>query len=223
MRSRVQHVRGLVIQNGGWKLLSLAVAFLIWAFVVSEPELATTASVRVMYKNLPDGLEIASDPVSTVSLELRGPSGILRRLGETGAQPEVVLDMANVRPGQRTFAIGDGNVNLPRGTSLVRSVPSEARFTFEQRRRLFVTVMPRFAGQGQNGYAIDEWSVEPHDLEIVGPESHVLRVGTLMTDPIDVSSVVGTSEFRVNAYLEDPYVRFWSSPQVTVKVTMQKR
>ena len=45
----------------------------------------------------------------------------------------------------------------------------------------------------------------------------------VVTDPIDVSNVVGTSEFRVNAFVEDPYVRFEGSPQVTVTVTMKKK
>ena len=44
-----------------------------------------------------------------------------------------------------------------------------------------------------------------------------------VTDPVDVATVVGSSEFRVNAYLEDPYVRFRSSPQVTVSVAMKKQ
>jgi hypothetical protein len=38
-----------------------------------------------------------------------------------------------------------------------------------------------------------------------------------------VSSVVGASEFRVNAFVDDAYVRFAGSPQVTVAVTMKKK
>ena len=45
----------------------------------------------------------------------------------------------------------------------------------------------------------------------------------MVTDPVDVSGVVGSAEFHVNAFVEDPYVRFQSSPQVTVAVTMKKK
>ena len=45
----------LLFQNLGWKLLSLAIAVVIWALVATEPELATFANVRLEYKNLPEG------------------------------------------------------------------------------------------------------------------------------------------------------------------------
>jgi len=34
---------------------------------------------------------------------------------------------------------------------------------------------------------------------------------------------VGTARFHVNAFVEDAYVRFAESPQVTVAVTMKKK
>ena len=57
--------------------------WLLWVLVASEPEFSTFVTVRLEYKNLPDDLEISSEPVDTISLELRGPSGELRELGET--------------------------------------------------------------------------------------------------------------------------------------------
>src|SRR5262245_31252428 len=118
MRRIANWLRGLLINNLAWKLLSLVVAVLIWALVASEPELATFATVRLEYRNLPDELEISSEPVTSVVLELHGSSGDLRGIGET-VRPAVVLDMASVQPGQRTFTIGDGNVRLARGVSMV--------------------------------------------------------------------------------------------------------
>ena len=76
-------IPNLLFQNFGWKLLSLAIAVVIWALVATEPELATFANVRLEYKNLPDGLEISSEPVSSVMLELKGPSGALRGTGDS--------------------------------------------------------------------------------------------------------------------------------------------
>src|SRR5690242_3570199 len=93
---------GGVCQNFWWKMLSLAIAVGIWWVVAIEPELSTFETVRLEYKNLPDDLEISSDPVESVVLELRGPSGELRGVGE-GIRPAVILDMSTVLPGQRTF------------------------------------------------------------------------------------------------------------------------
>jgi len=123
----IQLARHLILHNLGWKLFSLGIAVVIWALVASEPELATFTTVRLEYKNMPDDLEISSDPVETVMLELRGPSGELR--GES-IRPAVVLDLSGVTRGQRTFKIGDGNVRLARGVRLVRSIPPTVRLTF---------------------------------------------------------------------------------------------
>ena len=123
---------GLVTRNIGWKLLSLAIALVVWGVVANEPEIATFATVGVEYRNLPEDLEIASDPVTSVKLELRGPSGQL----SGSVSPEVILDMSDVRTGDRTFPIGDGSVKLVRGVQLVRAIPSEVRFRFERRFRV---------------------------------------------------------------------------------------
>jgi hypothetical protein len=194
----------------------------MWAVVASEPELSEYATVRLEYRNLPDDLEINSDPVNSVSLELRGPSGELRGVGN-GIQPAVVLDMSDVQPGERTFTIGAGNVKLARGVHLVRSIPSEVRFVFERRMVRFVPVVVRTAGQGQNGYTVAHQTVTPDRLEIAGPGSRVASIKAATTDPVDLSSVVGTSEFRVNAFVDDSFVRFQTSPQVVVTVTMKKK
>ena len=212
----------LVFHNFGWKLLSLAIAVVLWALVASEPELSTFETVRLEYRNLPDDLEISSDPVGPVSLELRGPSGELRSAGD-GIRPAVVLDMSDVQPGERTFAIGAGNVKLARGVRMVRSIPSEVRFIFERRMVRSVPVVVRTSGQGQNGYTVAHQSVTPDRLEIAGPSSRVARIAAAVTDPVDLSSAVGTSQFRVNAFVEDSFVRFQSSPQVVVTVTMKKK
>jgi YbbR domain-containing protein len=221
MKRAFKWIAALLFENLAWKLLALAVAVLIWALVATEPELSTFTTVRLEYKNLPDDLEISSDPVTSVVLELRGPSGELRGIGET-LRPAVVLDMTTVQPGQRTFMIGDGNVKLARGVSLVRSIPSEARFTFEERASRSVPVQARFTGEGRNGYMVAHYDLSPRRVLLTGPKSRVAQIGAAITDLVDVSSVVGSSEFRVNAFVDDPFVRFATSPLVAVVVTMKK-
>jgi hypothetical protein len=214
----------LIAENFGWKLLALASAFALWALVASEPELSVFVRAPLAYKNLPDELEIAAEPVTSVLLELRGPSGELTELSDQTSRerPTVVVDMSGVRQGERTFPIFNEHVNLPRSVRLVRAIPSEARFEFERRSSRNVPVTPRFSGDGAAGYGIENFTVEPKELPIVGPASRVARIPFVTTDRVDVSGVVGSAEFRVNAYVEDPYVRFLGSPQVTVTVVMKK-
>lgn len=219
----MKKLREFLFFNFGWKAVSLLGAIALWWLVASEPELAGFATVRVEYKNLPEDLEISSEPVGQITLELRGPSGELRGLGDGGLRPAVVLDLSGAAPGGRTYAISPGNVQLARGVQLVRAIPSEVRFDFERRMRSDVPVKPRITGAGQNGYAVGQYSVNPAQLRIVGPASHVARIRSVVTDPVDVSQVVGTQEFHVNAFVDDPFVRFETFPQVTVTVSMRKQ
>ncbi len=223
IRQYAQHGRRLLLDNLGWKLLSIAIATLLWALVTSEPRISTFATVRLEYKDLPSDLEISSDPVSTVSLELEGPSAELRGLGNGGVEAAVVLDMSGVRPGERTFTIDRSTVKTSRGVHLVRAIPSEVHFRFERRTESSVPVVVRFTGEGADGYYVAHHSAQPAELPIVGPASRVARVTAAVTDPVDVSRAVGTSEFHVNAFVDDPYVRFETASRVTVKVTMVKR
>jgi YbbR domain-containing protein len=113
---------------------------------------------------------------------------------------------------------------MARGIRLVRAIPSQVRIQFDRHadpRSVPVTV--RFEGAGQNGYEVAHYDVSPRNLRIVGPEGHVRRVTAAATDPVDVSGVVGPSEFRVNAYITDPYVRFLDTPLITVTVTMKRK
>jgi YbbR domain-containing protein len=210
---------GLVTHNAVWKLLSLAIAVVVWGVVANEPEISTFATVGVEYKNLPDDLEISSDPVSTVKLELRGPSGELR--GEGGASPEVILDMSDVRSGERTFPIGDGNIKLVRGVELVRAIPSEVRLRFERRADRTVKVTPLF--RNRDGYDVTNFTVKPDSIAIAGPSSHIAQVDAVLTDQVNVPARVGTFDYPVNTYVDDPYIRFPNVSRVTVTVTVRKK
>lgn len=214
---------GLLVRNFWWKLLSLAIATVLWAAVWSEPELSTFPVVPVEYKNLPEDMEFSAEPVSSVKLELRGPAGELSGMAGTGVtHPQVVLDLSGVAPGLRTFPVGDGNVKLPRGVRMAGSIPSQIRLEFDLRKTRTVPVEVRISGQPQRGYSVARQEADPKELTIVGPAARVAAVRSATTDSVDVSTLVGSGRFRVNAFVQDPYVRFQSAPQVTVTITMKR-
>jgi hypothetical protein len=221
MRRVAGRAFGLLFQNFWWKLLALAIAVMIWAIVASEPQLTSIVPVRLEYRNLPEGLEIAAEPVSTVLLELQGPSGELS--GQGAFRPSVVLDMGGVTPGERTFMIGSSSVRLPRSVRLVRAIPSQVRFSFERSARRSIPVSVRFVNEGLNGYEVAKYQVSPRLLAVEGPESRVAKIASAVTDPVDLKGVVGSSDFRVNAFVNDPYIRVPGSAQVTVSVIVRKR
>jgi len=212
MRHLLKRLPSILVHNIWWKLLSLVIAVVIWALVASEPELATFTTVRLEYNHLPEDLEISSEPVSTVVLELKGPSGELRGTGE-GMKPAVVLDVSGEGPGMHTFTIGDGNVRLARGVRLVRAIPAEVRLQLEPRGQRMVPVYVRWTGPPAAAY-----KVVPPSIGIEGPRSRVDRVTAVVTDPLDLSGLTPPARIKVNVAVDDPYIRFQRPPQVIVEV-----
>ncbi|PWU09280.1 MAG: hypothetical protein C5B51_06560 [Terriglobia bacterium] len=105
----------------------------------------------------------------------------------------------------------------------MRAIPAEVQFEFDRRMTRSIPVQVQWKGEGTNGYVVARSFVLPDTLEITGPAGHVQGIAAATTDPVNVSAVVGTSQFRVNAYVSDSYVRLRSSPQVVVTVSMRKK
>jgi YbbR domain-containing protein len=206
----------MLVHNFWWRLLALAIAVTIWAVVASEPESSTFTTVPIEYRNLPHDLEMSSAPVESVTLELRGPAGELSGLRESRS-PSVVLDMSDITAGAHRFRVDGDNVRLARGVHLERAIPPEVRLEFEPRLERSIPVQVRFAGETPAHY-----QVNPDHLTVVGPARRVQSVGSAITDRVDVSSLRAGSALHVHAFVDDPYIRFQSSPDVTVTVTRRK-
>lgn len=212
---------GPIFHNLHWKLLSLLIASLLWFLVVREPELVTSRSVPIFYKNLDKDLEIGSDVLDRVHVEIRGPEGKLNSasLSDTA----VILDLSPVQaPGERTFTMSDSSLNLPGGVTFLRAVPSQLRLRFDRTQSKEVPVQVRVSSPQPAGYRVVLQTVNPERLKIAGPENRVRQVESAQTDPIDLAGVISRADFRVHAYVSDPQVRFEGSSMVTVRVTVEK-
>jgi YbbR domain-containing protein len=212
----------LLTRNAGWKLFSLLVSLLLWFTFARDPDMGAFVAVPVEYRGMPDDLEISSDLVESVSVDLRGPSEKIANF--SAAKSAVVLDFSSIhKPGEQTFQIDERNISVPSGMRLERAIPAQIRLQFEQRTQLAVPVQVRFSGAAPNGYRLQHYNVTPKELTVVGPESRVKRIEFAVTDPVDLSSVVSESEFHVNAFVADPHVRFEKPKKIAVKVYMESK
>ena len=208
-------------RNLQWKLLSLLVSLLLWLAFVREPELATSVAAPVLFKGMPQSLEINSELPDHVQLEIKGPSGQLTPANLADAA--IVLDLGTIHhAGDRTYTITPDNVHLPTGVDFTRAVPSQVRLHFELRISREVPVKVRFANLPPAGYQVVRQEVFPDKLRVIGPEASVREVSFVDTDSIDISSVMTIAEFQVNTFIPNPSVRFESKPVVRVRVHVEK-
>jgi YbbR domain-containing protein len=213
-------MRQLLTQNLGWKLLSLLLAVALWMAIAREPEVATSLSVPIEFKNMRDDLDITGNLPDRVILEVRGPSGRLTR--DNLSTVAAVLDLSDAQPGVRTYDIRGRNLNLPAGVAFYHSVPSQLTLHFDQLEVKEEPVQLVFVNQPAS-YRIASQDFSPVKVRIRGSEDHVQAIHQVKTDPMDLSGVAGEQVFHTHLNVGDAQVRLMeASPDITVRVKLEK-
>lgn len=213
-------LRRNVLNNLPLKLVSLAIALLLWLAVSRSPMSEIAVTVPIEFQHVPDDLDISSERIPEVQVRVRGPERNVRSL-----DPEKVhaaIDLTGATPGERTFDLPGGQIRVPHGVEIVQVVPSQFRITFDRRASKQVEVRPRVMGTFASGFHIAGVSSDPAQVLIVGPERRVNAIESALTDPVDATGVVGQATFTTHAYVPDPMVRLAHPEPVHVTVTTEK-
>jgi YbbR domain-containing protein len=207
--------------NLGWKLLALMIAVALWIAVAREPELATSIAVPIEFKSIPDDLDIGSDLPDHVRLEVRGPSGRLSR--DNLADLAVILNLADARPGERTYNIRPSHINLPSGVSFYRALPSQITLRFDKllTKEVEIVLAPYSKGP-PDGYRVRSYALNPAKTFIRGPEQRVRNISHVTLDPVDLSGVISQAEFHTHVNIGDPQVRLEVPSDVALRITLEK-
>jgi YbbR domain-containing protein len=218
----MRSLRENLASASGLKVAAVVGAIVLWSTFAGEPVSDASFEAHIDYVNVPEHLELNPDQAERVSVILRGPHSLLQDLRTR--EVAIQADFSDVYgPGEKTLNVAEMNLGLPDGVHLVKAVPSQLRFTLEAQARREVAIQPQFVGSYEKEYALASVRLDPRTLVVVGPESRVALIDVVLTDPIDLSDVVGGRSFRVTAYLPDPYIRFEQDPSVSVDVQMHKR
>jgi YbbR domain-containing protein len=210
----------LLTRNLGWKLLSLLIAVVLWIAVSREPEVATSLSVPVDFKNMRDDLDIEGNLPDRVRLEVRGPSGRVTR--DNLSAVAVVLDLSDASAGERTYSIRGRNLNLPSGVAFYRAVPSQLTLHFDQLVFQDEAIVPVYVNTPA-GYRVANQQFTPATVRIRGARDRVQAIHQIRTDPMDLSDAAGGKIIRTHLNVGDPQVRIVDAPtDITVQVTLEK-
>jgi YbbR domain-containing protein len=200
----------------GLKVLSLALATVLWMTVAGEHVVERGLRVPLEFRNVPQALEIVGNTPDTVNVRLRGSSAVLSRLqpGDIVA----VLDLATARAGSRIFTIRTDEVRAPFGVDVSQVLPTTIPLDLENSLQRRVPVMPAVEGEPAPGFVVGHQSAEPPTVDIVGPESHVRQISEARTEPVDVSGARSRVRDVVNVGVGDSSVRLVEPQTATVIV-----
>jgi YbbR domain-containing protein len=209
-----------VFAHFGYKVVSLALATGLWWAVAHDPVAEVEVTVPIEFHRIPTNLEISSLNIPQAQVRVRGPERLIHELRTQEVHVEV--DLAGVKPGDRTFDLTAQQVHLPRDLEVTQVVPSQVRLGFDVGLARDVEVRPRVIGTFAPGYRIARVLAEPATVTISGPRQRVQAVEAAITDPVDASGNMGRGTFVTNAFVPDPLVQIVRPSPVHVTVITEK-
>jgi hypothetical protein len=208
-----------VLHNFGLKVLSLLLAAGLW-FLISPDEQPAEVAVRapIVFQHVPSHLEISSESIPEAQIRVRGPERVIRQLQANEIHAEI--ELADVKPGDRTFDLTSQQVRHPRDVTVVQVVPSQLHLAFDTRLTRDVEIHPRITVAADE--QIIKSDADPPSVTITGPSHHVERIDAATTDPIDASGTRGSAVFTTNVFVGDPLVQVVHTTSIRVTVVVQK-
>jgi len=208
-----------VLHNFGIKLLSLALAVGLWLAVASDPPAEVAVDVPIVFRNIPENLEISTENIPRAQIRVRGPQRVVRSLQPADIYAE--MDLSGMKPGERTFDLTAQHVHQPRELEVIQVVPNQFHLMFDTRLTRQVPVHPRAFGNFAPGYQIGRLEANPSSITISGPRQRIEAVQAAITDPIDASGTMDRATFVRHAYVSDPLVQVLTPNPVRVTVIME--
>ncbi|MGD0508222.1 MAG: CdaR family protein [Terriglobales bacterium] len=212
-------VQRLFTQNIGLKVVSLLLAIGLWMVVARDPIAEVEMRVPIEFHNLPNNLEVDSASSTEAQIRVRGPERLIHRLQVADVRAEI--DMANVRPGERTFDLNGGQVHVPQDLEVVQIKPGQFHLAFDNRATRIVEIRPRVIGNFASGTRVAQVTADPPTVEIAGPQHRVEAVEAAITDPVDVSGAMTRTSFVTQAYVPDPLIQVVHPTPIRVTVIME--
>lgn len=210
-----------VLHNFGLKLLSLLLAGGLW-FLISPDEQPAEVAVRapIVFQHVPSHIEISSEMIPEAQIRVRGPERVIRQLQPNEIHAEI--ELADAKPGERTFDLTSQQVRHPREITVVQVVPSQLHLAFDTRLTREVEIHPRVTGNFADGEQIVKVDADPSRITITGPRHHVEKIDAATTDPVDATGTRGNAIFTTNVYVPDPLVQVVQTTSIRVTVVVQK-
>jgi len=200
----------------GLKLLSVAIAVLLWMVIAGEETVERGLRVPLELQQFPAGLELLGDVPTTADVRVRGASGTLSRVSP--GDIVAVLDLHGARAGERLFHLTPEQVRAPFGVEVVQVTPPTVAVVFEKSASRNIPVKPAIEGKPAAGYVVGRSTADPPTVEVVGPESAVRRVNEALTEPVSVAGAQRAVQETVTVGTLDPAVRVKTQRTATITV-----
>jgi YbbR domain-containing protein len=176
-------LRRIFLEDWSLKLLSLAIAIVLWLLVTGQNE-PVTAHVNVQLNFIrPQTLEISNDPPRTVDVMLTGSRNKLDDL--TSLDLVATVDISDQRAGERVLRLADkAQISLPQGIKVDGFQPSAIPIRLEPIVDRHVPVEAKLEGKPADGFEVYGVVPSKGSVTVRGPESRVNAIQKVMTESV---------------------------------------
>ena len=176
-------LRRIFLEDWSLKLLSLAIAIVLWLLVTGQNE-PVTAHVNVQLNFIrPPSLEISNDPPRTVDVMLTGSRNKLDDL--TSLDLVATVDITDQRAGERVLRLADkAQISLPQGIKVDGYQPSAIPIRIEEVVERQINVEAKIEGKPADGFEVYGVYPDKGSVSVRGPASRVNALPKVTTESI---------------------------------------
>ncbi len=219
--SRIQNwLTGLVIQNLGYKALSIVIALGVWGWVQGERVSEVGMKIRVNYASLPDELVFSQPPQTRLRLTISGASARLRRLSKR--ELSLVMNLSDAEPGVINLEFPLEEIQgIPDDVTILRLVPNSVQVEIERKVTRTLKLVAAQVGMPADGYRLARIELSPEAIQVRGPPSILNRITEITTDGIPVDGLKASVRVPVGIHFQQDTLQRVGDQQVIANVTIE--
>jgi YbbR domain-containing protein len=215
-----------IFNNFGYKLSALLIAFVLWAAVQGFRSEELNLDLPIVLEDIPAGVVVVGQSVSTVNVKLEGSRAALRRLQQ--APPRYPVSLAGHVAGEpASFPIDREQLKEkltpppPRGAEIEAHSPSILIVQLDAVIQRRVRVQADLVGEPPEGYSLVSVSVVPSMLRLEGARQSLRATTEVVTDRIDLSQLRQSTVREVLPILDRPHIWRAEATAEPIRVEIQ--
>ena len=193
-------LKSAILDNFGYKVISLILAVVLWIFVVVEKQPELGFIVPVTFRNVPKSLTLLNSSRNyDVEIRVKGPQSLINNL--TSRQFTLEINLAQAQPGEAFFSIFPQDIKSPRGIRVIRVLPPQLKVVLEPLVSRIVPIEPVILGVPAEDYELKQINVFPPTVKVMGPKSKVEELKNVRTTSLSITGLNKAITQRVDLVL----------------------
>lgn len=191
--------------NWSYMLLAFIMSLSLWYMVVGQARVEQPITLRIEYSGMPSNLVIKSGLVQDITIQLRGPRGLIRTASD--ARYTYTVDLSHIKKGINTVPLTTKDLPFTRAFEVVDMKPSRLNLEVDTlvEREIPVDVYMREGMPA--GLEITNFTWKPDTVTVRGPESvvsEIVRLSAEIPPPTQASNrrITGQASIVVPALVD---------------------